>query len=337
MENKLKKIKPLTKSQIIISFDRLTRFKPTEDKYLRVFKDIITSNLIYPKYKKDELNLLKYEELTSLVEDIFKISFESLNIELSNSYSINQKLLKYEQSVFEFDKNIQKLLENKIYYSAILNLIDSQILHKPPYQEDFPLNLKWLKSLNKDFNQIENRQEIGLKYPLEKIILVEGITEEILLPKLSKICGYDFDKAGIHVISAGGKNQVVKLFYQFAEILKLPMFVLLDNDAIENYQEISPKLRAQDKVHVLKSGEFEDTIPLNLIKRTLNRHFKNYFSIAIEDLRKDMPMTKILDDIFKSRGLEFKKAEFASLVEKNISNIKDVSEEILAVVEELSS
>ena len=36
------KIKPLTKEQILISLDRLTRFKNPEIKYLRVFKDIIT-------------------------------------------------------------------------------------------------------------------------------------------------------------------------------------------------------------------------------------------------------------------------------------------------------
>lgn len=50
------KIKPLTEEQLIISIDRLTRFKDTETKYLRVFKDIITNNLIEPKYKKSELD-----------------------------------------------------------------------------------------------------------------------------------------------------------------------------------------------------------------------------------------------------------------------------------------
>ena len=50
------KIKPLTKEQLIISADRLTRFKDTETKYLRVFKDIINSNLIEPKLKKQDLD-----------------------------------------------------------------------------------------------------------------------------------------------------------------------------------------------------------------------------------------------------------------------------------------
>lgn len=317
------KIKPLTKEQIIISLDRLTRFKPTEDKYLRVFKDIITSNLLYPKFKKNELELMNYENLTKLIEDIFNFSLDFLNIPASDNFTINKKLLNYEKSIFKFDKNVEKLLDNKIDYKAAIILFEDKNL---------PLNLKWLKTLAQDENQILSRENFGLKFPLEKIVIVEGITEEILLPKFAPLCEVDFDKTGIHLISAGGKNQVVKLFYQFADILKLPIFVLLDNDAKENHEEIKPKLRAHDKVYILKSGEFEDTLPLNLLKRTINRHFRNYFSITLDDLRKNEPMTKTLEELFKNRGLEFKKAEFASLVSKNITNSKDISEEIEAVI-----
>ena len=38
------KYKKLTKEQLLISFDRLTRFKEPVIKYERVFKDIILSN-----------------------------------------------------------------------------------------------------------------------------------------------------------------------------------------------------------------------------------------------------------------------------------------------------
>lgn len=320
------KIKPLTKSQIIISLDRLTRFKYTEDKYLRVFKEIVTSNLVHPKFKKIQLDLMSYEILVQLVEDIFNLSLKSLNIALSKDFRINSKLLKYEKSVFKIDANVQKLLENKIDYKSAIELIDDKNL---------PLNLKWLKSLSYSEEQAKNRKACGLKFPIEKIVIVEGITEEILLPKFALISGLNFDEAGINVISAGGKNQVVKLFYQFADTLKLPIFVLLDNDAKENFQEIAPKLRPQDKVYVLEGGEFEDILPLNLLKRTLNRHFRNYSSVLLEDLRKNMPMTKVLGEIFKARGMEFKKAEFASLVSENVLRPQDLSEEIRAVIFEL--
>lgn len=326
------KIKPLSKYQILISLDRLTRFKFTEDKYLRVFKDIITSNLIYPKYRKKELDLIDYDVLVQIVQNIFDFSLKSLNILPSKDFLINKKLLEYEKSVFKLDENVQKLLKNKIDYKAALLLLGDKEL-----DFDVPLNLKWLKSLELENNQQENRQEHRLKFPLEKIILVEGITEEILLPKVAKQCEVDFDKEGINLISAGGKNQVVKLFYQFADVLKLPIFVLLDNDAEENFEKIKPKLRKNDQIHVLSSGEFEDTLPLNLIKRTLNRHFKNFSSVKLEDLRRSRRMTQTLEEIFKERGLEFKKAEFASLVCENIAGKNDVSPEIEAIISILKS
>lgn len=326
METKLK-IKPLTKSQILISLDRLTRFKSTEEKYLRVFKDILTSNLISPKFKKTQLELMDYQDLVGLVENIFNFSFAELNIALSGDFSINQKLLEYEKSVFKVDKNVEKLLHNKIDYKSALALFANE--------KKFPLNLKWLKSLSEDGSQIDNRVESGLKFPIEKVVIVEGITEEILLPKFARLCGCDFDKRGIALISAGGKNQVVKLFYQLSEILKLPIYVLLDNDAKDNFDEISPRLRLQDKVRVLESGEFEDILPLNLIKRTINKHPRIYSQVSIAELRQEVRMTEVLSEVFKQRGVEFKKAEFASMVAENILTEKDISAEIESVISEL--
>lgn len=331
------KIKPLTKQQIVISLDRLTRFKHPEDKYLRVFKDIITSNLIEPKYKKSELDVMDYGVIKELAQEIINYSLNSL-CPSKKDFHINKKILQYEKSVFKFDKNVEKLIDNKIDYCSAIAFLDdgigTQLYENPSCSNKNlnhiypPLNLKWLKLLMQDENQIENRTKFGLKFPIEKVVLVEGITEEILLPKFARILGYDFDKLGINLISAGGKNQVVKLFYQFVENLKLPIFVLLDSDAVENFEEIKPKLRKNDKVHILEKGEFEDVLPLNLIKRTLNQIFRNFSFVSIDDLRKDIRMTQVLDEVFKQRGLEFKKAEFAALIGENISSGNDVSPEI---------
>ena len=85
------KFKKLSEKQIIISIDRLTRFKPTEEKYLRVFKDIIVSNLIEPKIKKNELNNLDYTILRDMAVEIFNSSFENN----SNDFSINKILQDY--------------------------------------------------------------------------------------------------------------------------------------------------------------------------------------------------------------------------------------------------
>ena len=313
------KIKPLTKEQLIISADRLTRFKDTETKYLRVFKDIINSNLIEPKLKKQDLDDIDYEELKNLAEKIINSSFDAKN----DDCLINQRLYDYEKSLFNLNSKTEKLIKNKINYKAILNILP----------DDIPNNLKWFKTLG---GTAPDNNSYG--FPVKKILLCEGITEETLLPEFSKICGYDFDKNGIHIISAGGKNQVVKYFYNFAEALKIPVFILLDNDAEANLEEIKPKLREFDKIHLLKSGEFEDLLPESLIIKTLNYTTENISLAPVEDMHKSSSTVEFLEEFFKHRGLhEFKKADFAQAVKQNISGTEDISDEIKDIINELAS
>lgn len=318
------KYKLLTNQQILISIDRLTRFKPTEDKYLRVFKDIISSSLIEPSFKKKDLDNLSYKELTNIAETIFNASFENKN----NNLTINKKLKEYENSVFNNPEEVQDLLDNQLNYNAALELVTS----------DKPINLRWLKKLQEDTPTDEIRKTFSTRYPITKVLLAEGITEEILLPKFGWLLGYDFDKMGIWVLGAGGKNQVVKTYYKLAEELKLPIFVLLDNDAKENLEQITPKLRKQDKIHLISSGEFEDILPINLILKTINSEFQNFVTITEDEFNKELSTVTNLTEFFRLKGLhEFKKADFAQKVAENIFDSSDISEEIKVIFEELAN
>lgn len=320
------KVKPLTKSQIIISIDRLTRFKNTETKYLRVFKDILTQNLIEPKFKKTDLEKMDYSELRNWAEFVINYSLEMAGLTLENDYLINQRLLNYENSVFENNKNVQELLNNKINYKACLSYID----------EKSPKNLLWLKNLEISSDIRKSRFDNSLRFPVEKVVIAEGATEETLLPEFAKRCGYDFDKEGIYVLSAGGKNQVVKLYYQLVESLKLPIFVLLDKDAKENLEEIQPRLRDIDKIHLLDCGEFEDLLPIKLVERTLDYELKNISMLEKEKLNENIPRVKFLEEVFKTRGMhEFKKVEFAQMVKKNIKHEEDISPEVVEIIDEI--
>ncbi len=320
------KVKPLTKSQIIISIDRLTRFKNTETKYLRVFKDILTQNLIEPKFKKTDLEKMDYSELRNWAEFVINYSLEMAGLTLENDYLINQRLLNYENSVFENNKNVQELLNNKINYKACLSYID----------EKSPKNLLWLKNLEISSDIRKSRFDNSLRFPVEKVVIAEGATEETLLPEFAKRCGYDFDKEGIYILSAGGKNQVVKLYYQLVESLKLPIFVLLDKDAKENLEEIEPRLRDIDKIHLLDCGEFEDLLPIKLVERTLDYELKNISMLEKEKLNEDIPRVKFLEEVFKTRGMhEFKKVEFAQMVKKNIKHEEDISSEVVEIIDEI--
>lgn len=318
----LMRYKKLTSEQILISIDRLTRFKFTKEKYLRVFTDIILSNLIEPKIKKNELLNMDFAEICDYAAEIFNGSLEQND----DDFTINLRLADYENSVFNNDDETQKLLQNKLNYKSAIKYID----------DSAPVNLKWLKSLGEQDDLVKLRETRLLKYPIEKVLLVEGLTEEILLPAFSKFLGYDFYQTGIQVIAAGGKNQVVKMYYRLIEELKTPIFLLLDKDAEENIRQITPKLREIDKIHLVSCGEFEDLLPKSLIVKTVNSHFANFSSINDSDLSDDNSEVENLENIFKTKGLhEFKKAEFAKLVRENISTDADISAEIKEIIREI--
>lgn len=318
------KYKKLKKEQLLISIDRLTRFKPTEEKYLRVFKDIIISNLIEPKLKKSELENMDYSKIRDYAVEIFNNSLD----EKTEDFSINEKLKEYENTLFINDTSVQDLLDNRLNYTSAIKLIDDSTEVQ---------NLKWLKNItNKNIKELRKNKKF--LFPIEKVIIAEGITEEILLPKFSDISGYNLDENGIKIIAAGGKNQVVKLYYKLCEELKLPIFILLDKDAESNEELINTKLRKQDEVYLLHSGEFEDLLPKQLIVKTVNNEFKNFLTITENDLDTGMSTVKTLEELFKEKCLhEFKKAEFAQQIKGQVRSTNDVSQELKDIINEIKS
>ena len=321
------KYKYLTKEQILISLDRLTRFKYTKDKYLRVYSDIISSCLQEPVIKKSDILKLAFSQITSIAEEIFNNSVQQFyENKRETKIDLNKFLKEIENKTFNNDKETQDLLNNNINYAQAIQLINN----------DAPINLLWLKKVSEGGELLNIRHKYNLKYPISKVLLVEGITEEILLPAFSKYLCFDFNREGIEVIPAGGKNQVVKMYYKMAEELKIPIFVLLDKDAEENIQEITPKLRREDKIHLVECGEFEDLLPKSLIVKTINKELNNFATISEKDLEDELPEAKNLENIFKQKGLhEFKKADFAKMVKENITEDSDISAEIAEIIMEL--
>lgn len=249
----------------------------------------------------------------------------------------------YWQYRLNFPLNINGLLE------IIENQIDVKIL---------PLNIKRLlfinKQLQKEQNTIEyqNLKQIyskfeqsrtlhALKFPLRLLIIVEGTTEETLLPVFSEISGINFDKSGIQLIAAGGKNQVVKLYEQYKQILNLPIFIILDSDASNIAQDNLQDLRNKDKVFVIPKGEFEDILPVELICRSINAYFKMTAQICSSEICKADSMADHLVNIWKEKGLgDFSKSDFAHIVKENISDKSDISpilNEIIGIIQQMTT
>ena len=185
------KYKLLTYEELLISLDRLSRFKLPEESYNRVFNSIILKCLIKPKYSKTEVEQLSGEEASKIVKIIWNKSIEKIFGKQKYENKIN--LLKYlvNYSFTNIDEKTKKLVNTNIKIRELIKSID---------YETSPINLKFLyKNIDaKNKNEIlENRKKHGIKFPISKLIIVEGITEEILLPVFAKKLNYNFDNEGI--------------------------------------------------------------------------------------------------------------------------------------------
>ena len=282
--------------------DRLTRFEPACVRYKRVFDDIINKFLLDEKLK----NLTLDEEI-QIVQDILNASLEPI----SNNFNPDI-LFKIEDLYFN---------KNELSYQYLSSRIDlKKIFDNIQNKEKLPINSKWLEDCPSLEKLYLNRNELGLLYPIEKIILCEGQTEYVLLETIFSLFDINLNKLGVMVIQAGGKNQVARKYYSMLEYVKLPFFILLDKDAIEIKGLINPKLREDDIMHLIKSGEFEDLIPINILLKTINYIHKNEYNCNFDDFNNSISMVGNLENIYKKYGFgEFKKAQFAQNLKEYIS------------------
>lgn len=289
------KFKKIPQEYFPIILDRLSRFEPANVRYKRVFDDIINKFCLDNKLKN-----LSLEDVISYVVEIVNLS-----VGMNCDFYINDVLMELEDKYFNFNQLSYQ------YLSARLNL--SSMLDNIVISKNTPKNVIWLKEIYKQNINIEHlRREKKLLYPIEKIILCEGQTEYTLLDTIFKKFDLDVQSNGLLILPAGGKNQVARKYYSMVEYTKLPFFILLDKDAKSIYDLITPKLRENDEIFILKSGEFEDLIPKKMLQDTINNVHLCDYNCIFDDFSDDISMVKNLENIYKKYGFgEFKKAKFA--------------------------
>ena len=245
----------IKKEDLILALDRLTRFKYPEISYYRVFSEIICKYLIHPHITKNQIKELDTNTLKSIIEKIWNESVNYYSPDAEQDKKLNEIIIDEINNTYNLSKDIQTLVNTELNINTVLDFI--------PEDKEQPINLKRLNYIkNNPDNLIKQREKYALRFPVEKVVLCEGITEEILLPKFAQLSGYDFDKNGIKLISAGGKNQVAKIYCELKDELKIPIFILLDADASATSDIIKNVLRNQDCIYLIKHGEFEDISPI---------------------------------------------------------------------------
>ncbi len=224
-------------------------------------------------------------------------------------------------------KCIDKRTKNFINTNLNINPILSELNYI-----SVPINLKFLKLTN----NLKNKDEIlneskkhSFLFPIRKLLIVEGITEEILLPVFASKLNCDFNKEGIYILGAGGKSKSPNLYLKLKDQLKIPVILLFDSDAKEICNLLKKNIYPKDKILLIQKGEFEDILSLNLIKRALNNEYETVLPVIKKDLLLFPKMCDNLEHLYRTRHLgEFKKAKFAKIISQNIKYKTDITDEI---------
>ncbi len=323
------KYKLMSRQELIVNLNRLTRFKLPEDAYGRVFSSVILKYLIYPKYTKDDIEFLAPEFISEIVAEIWNKSVENIfgRAEFPDiTYKVCKLLI--DNTYKNIDGRTKIYINTKLNFSEILKSISTG---------QMPLNLKMPATANSKIKKtvftykdlIDLRIKYNLKFPLSKLIIAEGITEEILLPVFADKLGYNFDKCGIYILGAGGKSKSLNLYAMLRDKVKIPITLLFDADAGDINKILKTNLRTKDKSVIIQNGEFEDILSLNLIKRALN----NEYDIAVPLTKKELyiydRMCRNIENFYRTRRLgEFKKSKFSGIIAKNIKYKTDITCEI---------
>lgn len=326
MLNKSLKYSLLTFDELVINLDRLSRFKIPDESFHRVFCSIISKHLISPKFSKKDFEEKDVKVLVKIVKKIWNDSVRKCCEDCEISYAANDAL-KY------LIKNTFKNIDEKTMAMINVNLNIAPILKKIDYNSA-PLNLKFLIKVNeKELNYNEIREKYSLCFPVKKLLIVEGITEEILLPVFSEKLKKSFNKNGVYIMGAGGKSKSLSLYMQLRESLKIPVILLFDEDAKEICESLDKNLLKKDKYILIRHGEFEDILPINLIKRGLNNEYKLIEPVRKEELCLYDKMCNNIEMFYKSRHLgEFKKSKLAKIIAENIKYETDVTEDIKNII-----
>lgn len=167
------------------------------------------------------------------------------------------------------------------------------------------------------------------------LLIVEGQTEALLIPYLTRTLGVDLDNAAVFVAPVGGAKQAARRYLDLRDLVDIPIVVVLDNDAAEESQLVMDMLRPCDRLHVLSSGEIEDVFDKAVAIELLNRYlqpFKDASPITLNDLEGQERRTVILNRLWRERGLgDFDKVGFAKSIVDYGVKVEQIPSEIKAI------
>ncbi len=259
-------------------------------------------------------------------------------------------------NITDIDKLLLLTDKYKIFYIySLLNLnIPWSIFIKRSDNDDYGIK-KFLNSfilsdyfkvnsiidLNKNFTKFLKQNRKTLNYPLFPycLVLVEGYSEEIVLPHIASLMGYNFIENGVLVHSANGADRVVKLYFKFRQIFNFPIISILDGDAANQADCIERQIRPYDKVLLLPVKELENCFDYVKIDDLILRH-PNFllFNDKTIDLKEFKNSKTWLNQFAKISGIShFSKIDFAKALTNTINDKDFIPDSVKIIINQIKN
>jgi hypothetical protein len=118
--------------------------------------------------------------------------------------------------------------------------------------------------------------------PIHTLVLVEGMTEEVLLPALLNIAGvYE----GVRVQSCGGKTAMLAHYQRIRPWFSGRIRLVLDADATDISRPLQKSLHPQDALYLIPQGAIEDCYELPLFLKVLNQVRQGCLPLTAKDFQ----------------------------------------------------
>lgn len=152
-----------------------------------------------------------------------------------------------------------------------------------------------------------------------KIILVEGPTEELALPIYFERLGFDPTEFGIEILGVGGKGNLAKWWRLFT-LYRIPTFVCFDNDAKED------DAKGDKRKDALKTIGIKET-ELDGILNTKNWSISEKFCVFGKDFEATMRTSFENYSVFEKKVIEQLGSSSKNLIARETAKLIDLKNE----------
>lgn len=212
------------------------------------------------------------------------------------------------------------------------------------FNSDLPIEPKSIFYDALDFFQEElskRRPKISATFLPQIILLVEGQTEFVLLSHFANCLKLDFDSKGILLKPVGGANQIKRQYLKLRDLVKIPIYCLLDGDAISQAEDLEKLLRSGDRLYSLNAIDIESTFPSAELSLFVNKYFVGrkeglmHTPIMPADIGPGSS-AKALAKIWRQRGIRtFDKIGFARTITQIIREPMQIPAELRSVIKNI--